>query len=258
MAKPRIKLSGYFEEISRRLHMQAATLTGVITHRGLMGDNDHLSFAELLRQNLPARYGVDTGFVVNSESDRNEHAQSISDQCDILILDIQNNTPLCTQPAFRVCPIEMVLGVIEFTRLLNSSKLREDLKKLVKVRKLADQGKKHYTRDEEGASSLRPRTYIIAIDSEISAAQIIKQVDKIDDNYRPNAILVLKKNELFVRKIFSGEWVRFKTDALFRFLAVLSSHMSSFPVGPADLSKYLPSLEDFIEPPLPPATPSPW
>ncbi|MEN3942297.1 DUF6602 domain-containing protein [Prosthecobacter sp. SYSU 5D2] len=258
MAKPRTNLPGYFEEISRRLQMQADILTCVVTHRGLMGDNDHQSFAELLRQNLPARYGVDTGFVVNSESDRSEHAQSISSQCDILILDILNNAPLCTQSAFRVCPIEMVLGVIEFTRLLSARKLKEDIQKLVRVRKLADTGKKHYMRDEEGAGSLRPRAYIVAIDSEISSSELIKQVDKIDDNHRLNAILIIKKNELYVRKILSSEWVRFETHALFRFFAVLSSHMNSFPVGPADLAKYLPSLEDFMEPPLPPATPSPW
>lgn len=70
-ASQRTDLSGYFKEISRRLKAQVEVLTPIIHHHGEMGDNDHLWFADLLRKQMPKRIGVDTGYVVNYESDAN-------------------------------------------------------------------------------------------------------------------------------------------------------------------------------------------
>src|SRR6266404_827349 len=145
----RTDLPGYFKGISRRLELQVELMTPIIVHSGEMGDNDHGWFADLLRQYLPQKFGVDTGFVVNCESDKGsarffdagDHARTqdpfISPQMDILVLDVLHNAPFCVEKTFKVCPVEMVMGAVEVTRKLDKAKLREDCAKLSRVKELA-------------------------------------------------------------------------------------------------------------------------
>jgi len=225
-AKPRTDLSGYFTEISRRLQTQVEVLTPIIDHPGEMGDNDHLWFADLLRKHLPARIGVDTGFVVNCESDAKsrewfektaDHRQpdeGIGPQSDILLLDVLENAPLCPELAFRVCPIEMVLGVIEVTRNLDAAKLRKDLAKLQRVRALAAPGKKRYAEgSDHPGNALRPRAYVVGLKSSVSSAEIKGQVEAIDDDLRPNALLLLDR-ALYIRRPYTTEIYEVTSDIL--------------------------------------------
>src|SRR5437870_11243278 len=111
----RTDLPTYFRGLSDRLENQAKAMTPVIVHSGEMGDNDHHWFADLLRQYLPLRYGVDTGFVVNCDSDKGSadffkadgksrvQDPYISNQMDILLLDVMHNAPFCSERS-RVCP----------------------------------------------------------------------------------------------------------------------------------------------------------
>lgn len=257
-AKPRTDLSGYFKEISRRLQAQVEVLTPIITHPGEMGDNDHLWFADVLRKQMPQRIGVDTGFVVNYESDANsrdwfaktkdhrEEDESIGPQSDILLLDILENAPLCSEQAFRICPIEMVLGVIEVTRMLDSTKLKKDLLKIKRVRSLADLGKKRY-RDTKLTDDrpLRPRAYIVGLKSNISFDEVRNQVSEIDDSLRPNAVLLLDK-ALYVRKPFTTDFHEITEDVLFQFIAVLRMHVERFPIGNINLQDYLPGVATLL------------
>jgi hypothetical protein len=84
-------------------------MTPVIVHCGEMGDNDHGWFSEVLRQYLPHKYGVSTGFVVNCDSDKGSadffragekprtQAPHISAQMDILLLEVLHNVPFCVE-----------------------------------------------------------------------------------------------------------------------------------------------------------------
>jgi len=243
---PRTDLSGYFAAISQRLELQSRIMTPIIVHSGEMGDNDHSAFAELLRQYLPHRVSVDTRFVVNSKSDQKSTMhfkagepryddQSIGPQSDILLLDVLNNAPLCNEATFRVCPVEMVLGVIEVTRFLNSEKLAKDLSKLARVRELASV--KCY---KSKANTNRPGAYIVGFGGSLSADEMEKQVSALDDDLRPNAILILNK-VLYVRQPYTVKFTRYDSDVLFHFISILRSRIESFPVGSVDLSKYLPA-----------------
>ena len=257
-ATPRTDISGYFKEISRRLETQVEILTPIVTHSGEMGDNDHLWFADLLRKYLPTRIGVDTGFVVNFESDARSRAwfettddhrktdESIGPQSDILLLDVLENAPLCAEQAFRVCPIEMVLGVIEVTRKLDAAKLRTDLDRLQRVRALAGPEKKKYSAPRAGdASSLRPRAYVVGLKTSVSFAEILGQVEAIDDDLRPNAVLLLDK-ALYIRRPYTTEFYKVTSDILFQFLAVLRLQIESFPLGNTDLGAYLPGVASLV------------
>jgi hypothetical protein len=258
-AKPRTNISGYFKEISRRLKAQVDVLTPIITHPGEMGDNDHLWFADLVRQHMPKRIGVDTGFVVNRDSDKNsaewfattrDHRaedKSISPQTDILLLDVLLNAPLCSEQAFRVCPIEMVLGVIEVTRHLDSNKLATDLAKIQRVRALADPGKKSYRDSSLTAKRpLRPRAYIVGLGGSISFEQIKSQISAIEDPLRPNAILLLDE-VLYIRKPFTLGFFRIEEDVLFQFIAMLRYQIERFPIGSTDLGAYLPGVAELLK-----------
>lgn len=254
--KPRTTLSGYFKEISRRLQAQVEVMTPVISHRGEMGDNDHEWFAKLLRRYMPNRIGIDTGFVVNFESDarcRDGSEQEISGgdngigpQSDILLVDVLENAPLCSEESFRVCPVEMVLGVIEITRKLDAAKLAEDLEKIARVRALGAPDKKRYgTLSRDAARRLRPRAYLVGLKSSVSFEQIRQQVAAMEDDLRPNAVALLDK-ALYVRRPFTVDFYEVTEDVLFQFLAVLRLQTESFPLGTTDLRAYVPAVASLL------------
>lgn len=254
--KPRTDLSGYFQGISDRLKLQVQTMSPVIVHSGEMGDNDHAWFAEFVRQYLPKRIGVDTGFVVNSQSDNaskeffstvagaRHQDDSIGPQSDILLLDILDNAPFCVEKTFRVCPVEMVLGTIEVTRHLDASKLRSDLEKIARVRELAeDKCYSHTDSDFDETACRRPLGYIVGLSGALSLNAIINAVKPIEDNLRPNAIVILDQ-VLYIRKPYTTEFARIKNDVLFHFLSLLRAHVEAFPRGRTDLRSYLPAVAD--------------
>lgn len=250
-------LSGYFQEITRRLKAQVDVQTRIIVHPGEMGDNDHLWFADLLRKYLPGRVGVETGFVVNHESDKvsrefferpgavRSQDEGIGPQCDVLLVDIQNNAPLCCEQAFRVFPVEMVLGVVEISRFLDARKLAQDLDKIRRVRALADPSQKRYIPSDASGKGLRPLGYVVGLTSAISFDEVMKQVNGIDDRLRLNAVLLLDR-ALYVRVPHTMEFYKVESDILFQFLAVLRGQIERFPTGAADLGAYLPGVAHLL------------
>lgn len=253
----RTSLATYFNEIARRVQLQAELLTPVVVHRGEMGLNDQLWFVELLRKYLPSRIGIETGFVVNFESDKKsvDWANSAADkrkpdygigpQSDILLTDVLHNAPLCAELAFKVVPIEMVLGTIEITRSLTLDKLREDIAKIARVRELATPGKKRYAWvDDESARQLRPRGYIVGIKSSVTLDHIRTELDPIHDDLRPNGFLLLDK-ALYIRKPYTLDFYEVKENQLYQFIAIMRSHVESFPLGRTELRSYLPQATTF-------------
>lgn len=255
---PRTSIGGYFDTIRGIMQAQVKTLTPVIVHSGEMGANDAGCFAELLRKYMPQRIGVDTGFVVNSDSDSlsaeylargagpRTKDKAISPQSDILLVDALNNAPLCVESAFRVFPVETVLGVVEVTRRLTAKKLAEDAGKLARVRALAAPDKKHYRCVPQDApafdpTSLRPRAYVVGLESEVDLSNIREALDP-DDDLRFNAAFLMDKGQLFVRRPWKREFVEIKKDALFHFLEMLRMQIETFPTGYVDLEKYLPRV----------------
>lgn len=247
----RTSLSGYFAEISRRLQAQAAVLSPVVPHYGQMGDNDHLWFADLVRQYLPGRFGIDTGFVVNSSCGKEVPSTPersfedgprikethISPQIDMLLLDTFENAPLHSEKAFRVCPVEMVLGAAEVTRNLTRKKLRTDLRKLAHVRGLADPKLLKFR--GKGVRGLRPKAFIIGLKGDVKDKDIKAEVAEIPDELRPNVIAILDR-AIYIRRPETIEFAKATDDVLFRCLATIRQAVEIHPVGRADLNAYLP------------------
>jgi hypothetical protein len=251
---PRTSLSDYFGGLSQRLRLQVQQMTPIIVHSGEMGDNDQEWLSELIKAHLPRRFGVETGFVVNRDSDRasadffsldsgsRDQDDSIGPQTDILITDDHYNAPFCRERSFAVCPVEMVVSAIEVTRSLNADKLTQDLSKLSRVRKLA--ATKSYL---SAGCNLRPGAYVVGLGGSLSLDAVVSAVKPLDDDLRPNAIMMLGKQEherLYVRKPYTTEFTTIDQDVLYHFIGLLRFRLETFVVGPVDMAAYLPFVKD--------------
>ena len=110
----RKNLSEYFQSKTEQLKSQVLVSTPIIYHSGERGANCEAYFRDFLRPYLPNRIGIETGFVVNKDSDENslEFYQSlddlrskgkdpsISNQSDILFVDCFKNASLCAEKSF--------------------------------------------------------------------------------------------------------------------------------------------------------------
>jgi hypothetical protein len=246
---PRTDLPGYFQGISQRLELQVQLMTPVVVHSGEMGDNDHGWFADLLRQYLPQKYGVDTGFVVNHESDKGSadffttsgkpriQDPFISPQMDILVLDVLHNVPFCSEKTFKVCPIEMVLGAIEVTRDLDGDKLKQDCEKLCRMRGFAKD--KKYSGGVR-QSWLWPITFAVGLTSSLSEDTLLRVVESYPHAMRPDGIFLLDRAFYWFHQ-FGRAFHRIEEDRLFHFIAVLQQTLGQMPGYGVDLQAYLPS-----------------
>jgi hypothetical protein len=251
---PRTSLPGYFQGISNRLREQVRLMTPIVVHSGEMGHNDQTWFADLLQSYLPSRIGVGTGFVVNSKSDEGSaeffstsktprtQDTNIGPQSDILLVDELDNAPFCCERTFKVFPVEMVLATLEITRDLDSDKLHTDLNKIARVRTLA-QVKQYAKGFEIGADCRKPLGYIVGLGGQLSLQTIIEQVDTIEDDLRPNAILILEQ-ALYVRRPYTLEFDRITEDILFHFISMLRHQVETFPRGRVNLRSYVPAVAE--------------
>jgi hypothetical protein len=256
---PRMSLPGYFKGLSDRLESQVKTMTPVIVHSGEMGDNDHLWFADLLRQYLPLRYGVDTGFVVNCESDRGsadffkadakprDQDPHISSQMDTLLLDVMHNAPFCVEKTFKVCPVEMVLGAVEVTRDLDKQKLKDDVNKLAKLKELAE--KKRYLnceftqdqekREEEDIYYQRPLACVVGLGGSLSKEAVQEVADECEPGRKPDIVFLLNKALYYIRD--DGQVMsEVQSDHLYQFIAIVRHRLDLHHCDSVDLSAYLP------------------
>jgi hypothetical protein len=254
---PRTDLKGYFQGIGQRLDLQFRLMTPVVAHSGEMGDNDHAWFADFLRQYLPLRIGVDTGFVVNCDSDKSSanffaaaaeprgQDKSIGPQSDILLLDVINNAPFCVEKTFRVCPVEMVLGVIEVTRSLTLAKLRDDSEKIGRVIDLA---RKQSFGSFVGATTAEHRGvpgFIVAFESDVAEETLVSTLEGMPAARRPIAVLVANK-ALYV--FFKDRSFKLAEAPLFKFLALMRRLIERLPLGSTDLYGYLPAMAQYCDP----------
>lgn len=118
--------------LAKQNHLLAALeivpdLTG---HGTTIGDDSEANWARVLREFLPARYGIAKGQVIDSQG-------GISDQIDLLIYDAQY-TPLLAKTANGdlFVPAEAVYAVFEVKQEMNRKFLEYAGKKIASVREL--------------------------------------------------------------------------------------------------------------------------
>src|SRR5215470_13693673 len=91
-------LADYWTGIHKALRGRLESVRDYLRHPS-SGVNAENYFRDLLKQYLPRRYAIESGFVVNATGDR-------SSFIDILIVDCLNIPPLSVEPHFRVFPAE--------------------------------------------------------------------------------------------------------------------------------------------------------
>lgn len=118
--------------LAKQNHLLAALeivpdLTG---HGTTIGDDSEANWARVLREFLPARYGIAKGQVIDSQG-------GISDQIDLLIYDAQY-TPLLAKTANGdlFVPAEAVYAVFEVKQEMNRKFMEYAGKKIASVREL--------------------------------------------------------------------------------------------------------------------------
>ncbi len=93
------------------------------------GDNSEISWREMLSANLPSRYKVDAGFVIDCNG-------NVSDSIDIIIYDSFYSTYVFNDNGVIYVPVESVYAVIECKQALDKGHIEYSAKKAASVRVL--------------------------------------------------------------------------------------------------------------------------
>jgi hypothetical protein len=119
-------LNRYFRSVYNKLEADALLFNRRLPHEGLKGSENEKALADILRDFLPIRYGIESNALI---IDRNGY---VSRQCDIVIYD-----NIHFPKYFRkVYPIEIVYSVIEVKTELSKQQIDIALQNEAALRKL--------------------------------------------------------------------------------------------------------------------------
>lgn len=260
-------IPSYFDAIQKILEIQRDILTGVLPHSGERGSNDEQRLISFIKQILPQRFGVGTGFIVNSTS------QGLtSKQNDIIIADEYFNSPLHRELSAQVYPIETVYAIIEVKGTISKYKKpnkKTDLDQLLEnisiIRKLSEdkkyieyqpksKDKEHsnqvVTKKREFSNNLPPRSYLFAYNSDDwkSIDDFIASLQAAILNHKNTHIhgaIVLNRNWFIKQKPYddSVELIGYEDNSLLRFTVNLLHGIQSMPMSMVNLDNYYTLLD---------------
>lgn len=184
--------------------------SGEIHHQGGKGTLREDAFSDFLSKQLPSRYAVGRGEVINSEN-------FTSGQIDLIIHDPFYCPKIVSSPSHSVFPIESVYGAISIKSNLNSTQLQEAYQNIESFHKIVI--RKPFTVGGNGfKSGLRyphPVTAVVAYKADRSLEAISDQIKRLDENieditWRPDFICVLEKGIIGPRNILRGDFNSFQ------------------------------------------------
>jgi hypothetical protein len=192
----RSKFVTLLEGLRKQLQNEAAYFSSTADHQGEKGRLNEKHLERVLRQHLPDKYGIGTGFIVSSKTvHRTDHPQ-----LDLIIYDRLNNAPLYYSDGFGIFPIEMVYAYMEVKTTLNATAIDKAFETNARVRAL--QHDKYY--EGEGGNSLAPRFYIFAYGSEVTNAlkleQQVRDKFQVHGKAHCHGLYVLESNILLARQ----------------------------------------------------------
>ena len=255
-----LSLPAYWDGIAEALSARLSAAKKYLRHP-VAGFSAEGYYIDLLREYVPKRYAVESGFVINAAGNRSHHL-------DIIVADTFHIPPLCSEPTYRVFAAESVCAVIEVTtsprgRDKGISKLEQDIAKLAQVRTLCQEreyfdvqpvlvGKKIEYRPISFTLSGSPRCYVVTSGDEW----------KSPDTYKKNVVVALERlssrgNHPWLNAAFSlqhgllefeayttfhGHWTT--TNSLLQFLFTLNQAVSTFSTFKVDLKRYAKGLSN--------------
>jgi len=119
-------LDHYFASIYNKLEADALLFNRQLPHSGLVGTENENAIAEVIREFLPSKYGVEVNALVIDRFGK------ISKQADIVIYDAEKQARFFR----KVYPVEIVYAVIEVKTSMSSSEAKSALENLASVSEL--------------------------------------------------------------------------------------------------------------------------
>ena len=181
---------------------------------------------------------------------------------DIIIADTHNIPLLCSEPRFKIFPVESVCAAIEVTTATEGNvdrkpKLLSDLQKLIKVREMGKERSYVVFSDHVSEEELQikphsitlnlcPRTFLITCGREWAkketySGNIIKHLRSLKGQYQQswlNGCFSLNHGVLWFRPHSDFDYKWEKKDALMMFLFALVDSVTSFQTYRIELRKY--------------------
>lgn len=260
---PGIKL--YYDALQDIFDKQSSVLTGVLTHYGERGRNDEEYLRQFLLRVLPNRFSLGTGFIVSSDIEKKPSCQN-----DIIISDQFWNSPLYSELAATVYPVETVYATIEVKGVLDKSAKGRKTKKsdldkafenITYIRELAkskrylqysgspkskDEPYKLFVYKNEFSMTLPPRSYIFAYTKKgwRNINDFKLELEEKLKKYRSahlHGIVILEKNWFAFQEPYTGDDVEihvFSDNALLRFTNTLLRGIQSMPMNIASIDNY--------------------
>ncbi len=122
-AEDRNFLDHYFSSIYNKLEADALLFNRKLPHAGLVGSENEIAIADVLREFLPPRFGIEVNALVIDRHGR------VSKQADIVIFDAERQASFFR----KVYPVEIVYAVIEVKTSMSSTEAKAALENLVSV-----------------------------------------------------------------------------------------------------------------------------
>lgn len=116
-------LDHYFASIYNKLEAEALLFNRKLTHSGLVGSENEIAIAEVIRNFLPVKFGVEVNAIV---IDKHGNA---SKQCDIVIYDAEKFPKYFR----KVFPVELVYSVIEVKTSMSKTEADSAIENLKSV-----------------------------------------------------------------------------------------------------------------------------
>jgi hypothetical protein len=264
-------LADYWTGIHRSIDARLAALRNYLRHPA-SGTQIEDYFRSLLREYLPRRYAVESGFVVNAAGERSDHL-------DVIVADLHEIPPLCSEPLLKIYPAEAVVAAIEITAAPKSrvrrsglgtiEKLEDDILKLARLRALArrreyiDSSPVGFLQGEELRAiyggprrvevDLAPRAYVITCGDEWSrAATYQAHLDAALRSARQrgegetwlNAALSIKHGLIWYRPHSDFVSERLREHGLLEFFLFLNQAIATYQTYRINITRYRPSVPE--------------
>jgi hypothetical protein len=118
-----------FLGLSKKMMNDFENISSQLSHSGSKGTVREETLKQFLRDYLPKKYSVSSGFIIDTKGNS-------SNQCDIIIYDALNSPLILNKGEINVFPCEPVLATIEVKSCLGMKEIQDCIKKNKKVKNL--------------------------------------------------------------------------------------------------------------------------
>ncbi len=213
----------------------------VIEHPVGNGDNSEGAWKQFFKKILPKKYGVDNGFVIDSEG-------NVSDQIDLIIYDdLYSPYIMSSGSELKYIPAEAVYAVIEIKPCVNKAYLEYANKKIESVKKL-----KRTSRGVTVAGVRKPKPKLTNIIGVFLASESKITCDTVKNHLKTydNINLVCSLDEFTLLCERANENITFQKasekEALLGLYFYLNNELYELgTVAGIDIREYANSLESF-------------